>query len=255
MVKSADRVLQILELIGQNREGLTHSDIASSLTIPKSSLSALLANLLEREYLSADKSGKRYLLGPQILVLAGRYLAGQDLIQIGQGVLSKLTEETGESTAMAIRDGYGILIVSKVNSSKSIIQFMNIGERRPMYATAAGKAILAHLSEEELQEYFSSVEMVPVTKKTITDRQVLEKELEKIRSGAVAYSHEEIEEGMVALSAPVFDLSGEVVATIVAGMPSIRLNPKIEKFLEKAILDSAASFSRRLGFDRRPGEG
>ena len=56
MVKSANRVIQILKTVGSHPEGLAHSEIAETLEIPKSSLSALLVNLLDCEYLTIDNS-------------------------------------------------------------------------------------------------------------------------------------------------------------------------------------------------------
>ena len=113
MVKSADRAMQILETIGSSEEGKTHGELASSLHIPKSSLSLLLANLLDRQYLSMNGPDKRYVLGPQVLVLAGRYLSSLDIARLGQPVLRKVTRVIDESAEIAIKRGNEMMIIAK----------------------------------------------------------------------------------------------------------------------------------------------
>ncbi len=254
MVKSADRVIQILEAVGLAREGVTHGELVTALGIPKSSLSSLLATLLERQYLSQEKSSKRYVLGPQILVMAGRYLHGMDIVKLGQPLLNKLTGMTDESSEIAIKRGHDIMIVCKEDCSRPVARVIQIGDRAPMYATAAGKAILAHLPEEEKAEYFSSANFVSFTKNTITNPGVLEKELKRIRSGALAHSREELDEGVIALAAPVFDFRAQVSASVVVPIPTMRFSKKRQTEIEGALRSVASELSHLLGWDSHPEE-
>ncbi|KPK30136.1 MAG: hypothetical protein AMK69_04295 [Nitrospira bacterium SG8_3] len=249
MVKSADRVMQILEAIGSSEEGKTHGELASSLNIPKSSLSLLLANLVGREYLSLNGTDKRYALGPQVLVLAGRYLSSLDIVRLGQPVLTKVTRVIDESAEIAIKRENEMMIVAKVDCSRPLARMIQMGERAPIYATAGGKAILAHLSDEEIDQYLSSVALTPITKATITDPEVLRRELNAIRSGALARSHEELHEGITAVASPVFDLYGKVVASIVLPVLTIRFTPDKEKKAEEILRIASIELSHQLGFD------
>ncbi|MFH1488964.1 MAG: IclR family transcriptional regulator, partial [Pseudomonadota bacterium] len=192
--------------------------------------------------------GKRYRLGPQILTLAGRYLAGLDIAQMGKPIVRRLMIETGESTELAARRGEKIQIVCKEDCSSTIQRVIELGDRAPIYATAAGKSILAHLSDEEIDEYLSSVELKAITKKTITDKKVLRCQLHEIRSGATAYSHEELNEGLVAMAAPVFNLNGNVVASIVVPIPILRFTKEKERAIALALRKSAETLSHQLGF-------
>ncbi|NIO06117.1 MAG: hypothetical protein GTN74_16400 [Proteobacteria bacterium] len=87
MGKSADRVFQILEAIGLSQKGKTHDELGSFLNIPKRSLSSVLGNLVDREYFSLNEADRPYVLGPHVLVLAGRYLSSSDMIRPGQPVI------------------------------------------------------------------------------------------------------------------------------------------------------------------------
>jgi DNA-binding IclR family transcriptional regulator len=249
MVKSADRVIQILEAIGSSEEGKTHGELASSLNIPKSSLSLLLANLVGREYLSLSGTDRRYALGPQVVVLAGRYLSSLDIARLGQPVLRRVSRVIDESAQIAIKRGNEMMIIAKEDCSRPVARMIQMGERAPIYATAGGKAILAHLSDDEIEQYLYSVKLRPITKTTITDPEVLWRELNAIRSGALARSHEELHEGITAMASPVFDLYGRVVASVVLPILTIRFTPEKEKKAEEILRDASIELSRQLGFD------
>ena len=86
--------MQILGFVGKSKDGLKHLDIADGLGIPKGSLSLLLSDLVEGEFLALDKADKRFRIGPQILALAGRYLADMDIVKISQPVVRRLITVT-----------------------------------------------------------------------------------------------------------------------------------------------------------------
>ena len=250
MVKSADRVLLILELIARMKGGLKHIQIANSLKIPPSSLSKLLATLVANEYLAFDKEDKRYRLGPQILMLSTRYLADLDVVRFAQPIIDDLAYRTGESASLAIKKGAEAMFVCKQESSQAIISRLGLGERVPLYATAVGKVLLAYLPEEEIDQFFSSVEMTPLTKFTITDPRELLQEFNLIRKKNIAYSREEQIEGLFAIAAPVFDLASRVVAGITVVTPKVRFNRKKEALIRNMIMESATTLSQSLGFDK-----
>lgn len=250
MVKSADRVIQVLEYIVLQNEGVSHKDIAQALDIPKSSLSALLSNLVGREYLTFEEITKRYRIGPKILFLAGRFLSSLDIYQLGKPVVQKVMLDTDESTELAIRIGNKIRIICKEDSSRSLQGVIKLGDSAPIYATAAGKAILANLSDEEIESYLSSVTLKQITKQTITNKKKLLRQLEEIRSSGIAYSHEELNLGLIAMAVPVFDLNSAVAASIVVPVPTPRFTEKKKKNIEQALRKASEDLSHQLGYDR-----
>ena len=252
MVKSADRVIQILETIGNSEKGCTHKELSSVLNIPKSSLTSLLNTLVQRGYLASGTDNRRYNLGPQLLVLTGRFLSGLDLVRLGQPILNQLVVELDESAEIAIRRDYEILIISSADCTRTIKRAIQLGERAPLYATAAGKAILAFLPEDEIQHYLSSITMQSITQHTITDPRILLPELKAIANGEIAYCRKELDEGIIAMASPVFDIYGRVCASIVIPIPAIRFSAEKEKHVEKPLREAAARLSYLLGFDSNP---
>jgi DNA-binding IclR family transcriptional regulator len=131
---------------------------------------------------------------------------------------------------------------------RSLSSYMQIGDRVALYATAAGKAILAHLAPEESYAYLGNRRFRSLTRKTVTDPTALRHELEAIRTGAVAYSREEHTEGIVAMALAVFGFDGQVAGSIVVPIPSIRFNRQREKVIELGLRDLALQISHQLGF-------
>ena len=102
MVKSANRVLSILETIGASKHGLTHAEITAALQIPKSSLTALLFDLTDREYLLQNKLSKRFTLGPKILILAGKYLENTDIVDYGRNYVYDSQDRGGSISGIPV---------------------------------------------------------------------------------------------------------------------------------------------------------
>jgi DNA-binding IclR family transcriptional regulator len=247
-VKSADRVLQIFEVIGSNETGMSHGEISKTLGIPKGSLSFLLSNLVERDYLTLDRSSKVYTLGPRLLVLTGRYLSRLDIVREGRPVMHQLVKEINEDIELAIVKGNEVLFVYKEECSKPLKYSVEIGDRAPLYATASGKAILAYLPEDEVSGYISSTALTPLRKNTIIDEKALRRELEDIRSRGLAYSREEFQQDISAIAAPIFNLYGTVVGAIVVTLPTIRFNTEHRRFIEPRLVGAAEKISRQFGF-------
>jgi IclR family transcriptional regulator, KDG regulon repressor len=250
-VKSADRVIQILEAVGQRKEGLTHSELSRVLNIPKGSLSFLCSNLLEREYLVFYPETKRYTLGPQILALTGRFLDDFDITRLGQPIIRELSRKHDEDAEITIRKGKEILITCKESCSKPIRRVIAVGDRYPMYATAAGKVILSYFTERELDQYFLSVELKPITKKTITDVEILKSELKKTRAVGLSFNQDEFHEGVSAIASPIFDLNKKVVASMAVIIPTLRFHRKVFKAIEEDLRGAADRLSYQLGFRKK----
>lgn len=252
MVKSATRVMQILELVGRTRDGLKHLDIAKALNIPKGSLTFLLSDLVGGEFLTIQNNDKRYRIGPKILSLAGRYLADLDIIKASQPFIRKIIAATNESCGLAVRIGFKVMIVWREQTQEPLKWDLKIGDLYPMHASSHGKAILAFLDQEEIQQYFSSSDFVPITDKTITDAEVLLDQLRGIKNGAIAYSREENFEGITSMGVPVFNNLGQAIASFGIPVPSQRFSKEKEKVIGEVLKSSAQSLSRQLGYFKKP---
>jgi DNA-binding IclR family transcriptional regulator len=249
-VKSASRVIQILDLLAFNKYGMHHKDLAEDLKIPKGSLTKLLANLVESRYLSFDPSSKSYKLGARVLGLANSYVSGLDVVQAAQPIVRNLVAKTDESASLVVLDGISALVVHRQYGNQPMSFRLGIGARIPLYATASGKALLAFMPKAEIDAYLSSVELKPLTHATITDSVILLRELDSIRAKGVAYCRQERFEGLSAIAVPVFGLHGRVSASLTVMYLNVRTPTINLSTLESALRKAADELSVCLGFQK-----
>ncbi|MEW6668674.1 MAG: IclR family transcriptional regulator [Thermodesulfobacteriota bacterium] len=250
-IKSASRVVEILELLADARHGMKHKDIAEALTIPKGSLTKLLANLVDSRYLMLDSASRVYKLGSRVLALADSYLSSLDIVQTAQPIVRNLVEKTGESCSLAVPDGNFALVVHRQYGNQPMSYRLGIGARIPLYATASGKAILAFLSKEDIERYLSKEELRPLTQATITDPAILLGELAAVRAEHLAYSRQERFEGLSAMAAPVFRMDGSVGASIALIYLNVRSGLVDSSDAKDALREASAELSKCLGFQEK----
>lgn len=251
MPKSAERVMRILQLCATETEGLKNVQIARALNIPAGSLSILLSRMVKNGYLTLDPVGKRYLIGPQVLVLASHYLAGLDIVELCHPVLKQIVALTGEAASTGILRDYEVFFVAKVDSTQPLSRVVTIGSRAPLHASASGKIFLAHMTPEQREQFFRAKELMRFTPQTMTERNKLDAELDGIAGLGIGYNREELHEGIIALAAPIFDLHGEVAATLSVATPSIRWNLEKEERIVASLREASWQLSQKSGNTRK----
>jgi IclR family KDG regulon transcriptional repressor len=249
-VKSASRVIDILELLGENPDGLTHGDIARRLSLPKSSLTAVLNTMAERRFTEFDPRSARHSLGSALLSLSGVYLRRTDLPRLAQPIVAKLMLQTGESAALMIIEGAEAVVVCKENCDKAILYSLQLGNRGPVHASAGGKAILALRPREDVRALLGSAPLRAVTPRSITDPETLIRQLDTIAATGIAFSREEMVAGIIAMGAAVRDTNGEPCAGISVGVPLMRFTRQRERNIALHLRAAADEIAQRLGWDR-----
>jgi len=187
-VKSADRVLDILELLASTGRSMTHAEIARRNRIPKSSLTHLLRNLAERGYAEAMEGSLAFRLGDGAFALARRGAHTRELVELARPCLERLTAATGESSGMSLLHDDMAERICSVDSTHAVLYAMHVGVRAPLYANSGGKIFLAWMTAAEREAYFSRVKLVPLTDRTILSLGVLRRQLQRIRTEGFAYS-------------------------------------------------------------------
>lgn len=247
MVKSAARALQLVELLADARRGMSHSAIASALGIPKSSLTALLGELLEKDYVELDAERRLYFLGPAVVGLARHYLARIDILGIAQPVVARIAERLDFSCSLTIRRDDEVLVVCKQAAMNPRKHSMQLGARAPVHASAGGKAVLAALGPEAIEDYLDRADLRAITRHTLTDRAALRTDLLASHRSGIGYSREELIEGIFAMAAPVFNAEGQPVAGLSVSIPADGATPEVQNTVRVALFHHAADISRRLG--------
>ena len=251
--RGTSRVLKILEFLAQNTDGFTLTELSRRLDVPKSSLLAILRTFADHGYLEHQPSGA-YRLGPKAIEIGIRSPSQRELPALAGPVLLDLMEKSGETVFLGVlaHDAPEVVYIDKVESRQRIRYSASLGERRPLYCTAPGLAVFAFMPNAERDRLLESMRLLPLTERTITDREALLARLDEVRRAGVAISIDGFMAGASAIAAPIFDRYGRAVAacTVVGLTP--RLVAQKERLAEwvKAAGDAV---TRSLGF-QPPGE-
>jgi len=121
-----------------------------------------------------------------------------------------------------------------------------IGGREPAYCTSLGKAILAYLPDNKLEEYLKVIELKPYTPNTVTSKEKLKEELMHTQENGYAIDDEELSVGLRCVGAPLFDHSGQALYAISISGPSIRFGSKRLQEMQKELKQICQSLSEKL---------
>lgn len=236
-MQSADRALAILAAFDEDRLRVRVSELAGQLDMHKSSISRLLATLESRGLVRRD--GEHFSPGPELARLGGLAVRALTLVEIAQEPLARLAEQAGEAVNLAVRQGDGALNVHQVDSNHFIAVDWR-GRLMPLHGTANGKVLLAWGGD-------IPSELEPLAPRTITDRGVLRAELDAIRARGYATAVEELEAGLNAVAAPIFDAAGHCIAAVSVAGPAFRLAEDRLDALGEACVAASDAISTALG--------
>ena len=245
-VKSAERVLRVLELLAKNPSGLTIKEVSETLSFPQSSTSGLIVTLLENGYITVDPF-KRYKLGPKLIQIGRVAMDSLDITAQDTPFLKKLMEEVEETVFMAVLTGIDLVYVTKIDNNRSIRTTAQPGQRKPIYCTGLGKIFLANLPEQRREDILSQLDLVPITPKTITDVNTLKKQLKLFAEMGYSIDNEENEEGLVCVAAPVYGADHTIQAAISVAGPKERML-KHKKHIVERLLMTSREIAESIGY-------
>jgi IclR family transcriptional regulator, acetate operon repressor len=245
MGRATQRSIEILELIAEANRKWTHAQIARQLAIPKSTLTDLLRDLVQRSYLEVDAAGE-YLIGPSVLMLSRSYLRRMDVVSRSKDILLRLCEKSDEASSVAVRQGLEIVVVAQERPLKPFVAAMTLGDRAPLIATAVGKSILAFLGEQTIGDIIKQSAKQSFHLLKPKSQAALKAELAGIRAGALARNAEEWMEGLGAVALPILTPDGPI-ASIAVAAPIVRMTKKWLDAVEPQLRHAAWELSLRMG--------
>ena len=245
-IKSIEKCCTILDFL--HRKRLTLDEITQLSGYKKTTCFRLLKTMRTLGLVEMNPAGKKYQYGPRLAALGLSALKNMDLRQAALPILKRLRDETGETINLTILNGLEILYVERVMSDYLVNVNVNVGDRLPVHCASMGKVILAYLPESQLEEIISSIDFAAKTENTIISKTALLKELEQIRVDGYAINDEELEKGLRAVAAPIFNYMGEAFAATNIAWTTGR-HPERSAFTEYAdkIVTAANQISRLVG--------
>jgi DNA-binding IclR family transcriptional regulator len=223
-VKSADRTVELLELLSRTSEPLTLSEIQRELSYPKSSLFVLLRTLVARGWVETDRRGTGYSIGVRALLVGTSYLDRDPVIRAATRVLEELRAEVNETVHLARLDGPDVVYLASRESAHQLRLTSRVGRRLPAHATSLGKALLAQRSDEDVDAILPP-DLVAITPQTLTDRAALFADLAVTRERGYALERGENTPGLGCFAVTLdYKYPGPAMEAISCSVPSVRLD-------------------------------
>ncbi|TDD18348.1 IclR family transcriptional regulator [Nonomuraea diastatica] len=239
---SLRRALAVLEHVREH-SGLSLTQLAEAVGLPKSTVLRLAAPLVEAKLLDRDRRTGAYRLGHGTLRLGQSYLATLDLRAVAAEESHRLMAEVRETVHLVVYDPPHVVYIDKVENDANVRMASRIGSRGPAHSTAVGKAILAWQPEEAL----AGLALEPRTEHTIVDPDRLRADLAHTRRRGYAVDDRENEPEVRCVAAPIFNHHDAVAAAIsVSGLTS-RITAARVRELGPLVAGAAARISRKLG--------
>jgi DNA-binding IclR family transcriptional regulator len=212
------RSITLLQALAETPEGVSVRRLAEITGTSRSTVHRLLQGLAELKMAEQTESGS-YRMGPKLFEFAAVVLSHSSVVQVADSLMKELVAETRETVyvAMLSADRETAVHVHRVDSPEPLRYLVPRGSRFPIYAGAAGKAILAFLGPP-----YHLAQLVRLTDQTVTDRRILEQQLTEIKAAGYAVTMEERVKGAAGVAAPLI-VNGVVVGSLTLSVPVARL--------------------------------
>lgn len=252
-LQSLARAVAVLEMLGESEVPLSLAEICQRMQIHKSTAHRSLM-VLEKITLIERTQDNRFRLGLKLYELGNRAVEQIDLRARIRPYFWKLSAQLGETVHLGVLQKTKVVYLDKAEPNRRICMSSKTGSSNPVYCTSLGKAILAFLPQDTVDEIISQIRFVRLTPKTLTNRDDLLKSLERVRRRGFAVDDEEIEMGVRCIGAPIFDENHMPIAALSMSGPTARIRPQNAPVIAERLIRccSEVSSSLRLHRKKRP---
>lgn len=223
-VKSAQRALELLEVVARYPNGVTFVELAEQLTYPKSSLHGLLHTVVAMKWLTLDPDDRHYSIGVRPWEVGQAFRRSRDIVIRARRYLREANEALDETVQLGILDDLDVVYLDKVEGTQPLRLVSHVGSRLPAYVTGIGKALLSGLPEHVLRDRFAGQTLTGYTSQTITSGDRLIEVLAEVRRKGYATDDGEYSHGVYCVALPIVNRYGSVAAALSFSVPKARLD-------------------------------
>jgi len=243
--KTVQKTFWLLEHLAK-RQPARPSELVQQLKLTRSNVHRLLSTLQELGYIEKT-ADSRYRLTFKLFSLGNTVFLSNNLPDTAHPYMARLADKSQENVNLAVMFEQKLLYIDKIESPHYLKLDQPVGRTDPLHCTALGKILLSGLSDPELQTYLKSTRLLPYTKKTITDPEVLLGVIRNVRKQGYATDFEELGEGIHCIAAPIRDHTHKVIAAISISGPALRLKEQKMEELIGSLIDTCKEISKKLG--------
>ena len=246
-VQSVDRVLDMIEVLAEEQEGLGVTELANRVGLHKSTAHRLLATLTRRNYIEKTESGT-YKIGLKLIEAASCYINSLELQTEARPYIVQITSPLGLTSHLGVLDGDQVVYIEKMDVVSTVKMYSQIGLRMHAYCSSLGKCLLSNYSKEELEDRMKNCSFIKFTPNTISSMEELHEEMTKVRRQGWAMDDQEFEIGHRCIGAPIYDYRGDIIASISAsGDVRVLTDDRIED-TAAYVKQVALELSRSMGY-------
>lgn len=241
------RTFHVLSLFTPERQEWTVTELGRACDLAVPTVHRILTALRNEGYLVRDDMTKRFQLGPAILKMGRTAALAVDMRSLAVPLLRQLAAQTTHTALLTVLtdDHRSAMCLERVESNEPLRLSVAPGRQLPLHAGASAKILLAHLPEDEQQDYAAG-SLERLCRSTITDPDILHVELGRIKGRGWACSYEETNPGVWGLSVSLLDEAGGPAASLGIAGPSERKPRNIKPWLV-ALMNAATCLAEPLG--------
>lgn len=227
--RPTERVLNILELLATNNNGLTLTELSKALNAPKSSIMPLVHTMTAKKFIYMEKGTGKYFIGIATFSVGSAYINNMNTLQFIQTEMKNIVNLTNETCQLGIQKKDKLLYIAKEDSLEPIRLVSYVGKQLPLYCTALGKAILAEKTNDEILELYPNG-LNPITNNTITSFSTLFKELDLSKELGYTVEHEESTPHVNCIGVSLVS-NNNVLGALSVAIPSFRFSDEKLSFV------------------------
>jgi DNA-binding IclR family transcriptional regulator len=249
------RAVSILKVIAESTDGLTLSQIAQLVGLPRPSTHRQLRVLRDEGMVARDPEARRYRPGSEFYRLAALVVGNHEVVDLAIPFMKRLVEETDESSVLGLYhpEGPHMIYAAQIPSKHALGYRIELNTPSSLAWGATGRAILAALPKGEAEKAINRAKPSPGDGGKVTSTQ-LRRDLSLIRRRGYASTHGHKIPGAHAIAAPVRASSGRVVGSLSITIPDVRFHASAERRLAERVMLRAAQLSELLGHNGDPGQ-
>ncbi len=238
--------ISLMQLIADSPRNPMKSELVQRSGFPRQTLHRILKALVAEQLVEQASDGS-YRLGSRMFQFAGRAIEQNDVIGKAEPELRRLASITEETTHLAVRSGDQMVYLFKQDSPLTVRLATTVGGRVALHASSIGKSLLAFLPEEERNEILEGTTLAKITQHTVTCKDKLRAQLEKIRTDGYSAASQESVLDVHCFGAPIFDHRRKPIAGVSISVPIYRLKEDIEERYVNPLLETSNRISAKVG--------
>lgn len=247
-INSVEKALSILLAFKEDHPIWGVRELSGHLGFSPATVQRLLSTLKNYAFVEQDPDTRQYRLGSVYFGFLHTLQRTNPVNRLALPFMKQLASASQETVHLNLIDGMERMCIETIESMQVLKASMPIGSRSPLFAGASSKCLLAFSSQDFIDNYLAATKLTPLTSETVTDKNVLKRDLHQIKLQGYAISFGERNRGLGSLSAPIFDHNGVLLAAISLAIPEIRFRDETHRhFCLTQLTQTAKAISDALG--------